>query len=161
MEWSIFLNLKSQINIAAINQGTAQAIYELGLKVDFIGNGSDLQKIAQGFDAVANGKIVFPQAKKSMQSIQNNLTKNKNVESLIVYHNQPKSTIDKRSEAVLIFTSPMSVEAYFTKYTLENFQQIISIGKTTSKKLQEFSLKNIKTAYEPSNWCLIDEVMNV
>ena len=153
--------LKSQINIAAINQGTAQAIYELGLKVDFIGNGSDLQKIAHDFDAVANGKIVFPQAKKSMQSIQNNLTKNKNVESLIVYHNQPKSTIDKRSEAVLIFTSPMSVEAYFTKYTLENFQQIISIGKTTSKKLQEFSLKNIKTAYEPSNWCLIDEVMNV
>jgi uroporphyrinogen-III synthase len=64
-------------------------------------------------------KIVFPQAKKSMQSIQNNLTKNKNVESLIVYHNQPKSTIDKRSEAVLIFTSPMSVEAYFTKYTLD------------------------------------------
>ena len=150
--------LKSNIKIAAINQGTAQAIYELGLSVDFIGKGNDLKKIANDFDAIAEGKIVFPQAKKSMQSIQLNLVSNKNIESLIVYHNQPKQDILHRKEKLLVFTSPMSVEAYFTKYKLEDFQQIISIGKTTTKKLNEFSVVNTKTAFEPTNWSIIDEV---
>lgn len=155
---SEILNLKSEIKFGAINQGTAQAIYELGLKVDFIGKGNNLQKIAVDFDTMANGRIVFPQAKTSMQSIQKNLLKNKNIESLVVYHNQPKQDIQKREEEILIFTSPMSVEAYFTKYKIENFQQILSIGRTTSKKLQEFSVKNIKTAFEPSNWSIVDEL---
>jgi uroporphyrinogen-III synthase len=43
-------NLKSETKIAAINQGTAQALFELGFKVDFIGSGNDLQKIATDFD---------------------------------------------------------------------------------------------------------------
>jgi len=151
-------NLKSQIKIAAINQGTAQSLYELGLKVDFIGKGNDLNKIATEFDAVANGKIVFPQAERSMQSIQKNLLKNENLESLIIYKNQPKQNLQLRKEQILIFTSPMSVEAYFKNNTQENNQQIVSIGKTTTKKLAEFSVKNLKTAIEPSNWSIIDEV---
>ncbi len=154
-------NLKSNLKIAAINQGTAQAIYELGLSVDFIGKGNDLKKIADDFDAVAEGNIVFPQAQKSMQSIQRNLVNNKNIESLIVYHNQPKQDIKKRIENLLIFTSPMSVEAYFSKYKLDDFQQIISIGKTTSKKLIEFSIENTKTAFEPTNWSIIDEIYQI
>ena len=48
------------IHFAAINQGTAQALYELGLKVDFVGSGSNLQRIANDFDAVGFGKIIFP-----------------------------------------------------------------------------------------------------
>jgi hydroxymethylbilane synthase len=155
---SAISNLKSETKIAAINQGTAQALYELGFKVDFIGSGNDLQKIATDFDEIASGKIIFPQAKKSMQSIQKNMKKNVDVGALIVYENKPKSEIEKRKEHILIFTSPLSVEAYFSKYQHENFQQIILIGATTTKKLQELSVNNIKTAYEPSNWCLIDEI---
>ena len=147
------------IKLAAINQGTALAIYELGLPVDFIGQGNDLQKKAKDFDEIAFGKIVFPQAKKSMQSIQKNLTKNKDIESLIVYENLPMQNIEKQDAAILIFTSPMSVEAYFSKFKLEQYQQVISIGKTTSKKLQDFEVKNIKTAFEPSYWSVLDEII--
>lgn len=154
------LKLRPEVKIAAINQGTAQALFELGLKVDFIGQGSDLQKIAKDFDTVASGNIVFPQAKKSMQSIQKNLERNTQVESLVIYENKPKQEIEKRTESILVFTSPMSVEAYFSKYAITNFQQIVSIGKTTTKKLQEFTQIDIKTAYEPSNWCLLDKVFD-
>lgn len=148
----------STFKIAAINQGTAQSIYELGYKVDFIGKGNNLQEIANTFDKIAFGKIVFPQAKKSMQSIQKALVKNTDIETLVVYENQPKQDILKREESLLVFTSPMSVEAYFSKYKKEEFQQIISIGNTTSKKLQEVSINNVKTAFEPSNWCIMDEI---
>jgi uroporphyrinogen-III synthase len=53
----------------------------------------------------------------------------------------------------------MSVEAYFSKFKLEQYQQVISIGKTTSKKLQDFEVKNIKTAFEPSYWSVLDEII--
>ncbi len=148
----------SKFKIAAINQGTAQAIYELGLQVDFSGQGSDLQKIASDFDAIASGKIVFPQAKKSMQSIQKNLVKNMRVETLVVYENQPKQDMEERKESLLIFTSPMSAEAYFSKFPVHDKQQVISIGETTTKKLHEFSIKGVKTAFDPSNWCILDEI---
>jgi hydroxymethylbilane synthase len=148
----------TKIKIAAINQGTAQAIYEIGYNVDFIGNGSDLQKIAQDFDKVASGKILFPQAKNSMQSIQKELKRNENVETVIVYENQPKENIQQRDEEILIFTSPMSAEAYFSKFISNENQQIISIGKTTAKKLQNYNVNDVKTAFEPSNWSVLDEI---
>ena len=148
----------SPIKFAAINQGTAQAIYELGLRVDFIGQGSDLQKIAQDFDANASGKIVFAQAKKSMQSIQNNLLKNTDLVTLVIYNNTSKKNIQKRDEQLLVFTSPMSVEAYFSEHELNNDQTVISIGKTTTKKLKTLDIENAKTAFEPSNWCILDEI---
>jgi hydroxymethylbilane synthase len=151
-------NLRTDVKIAAINHGTAQAIYELGFKVDFTGKGSDLKIIANNFDDIGSGKIVFLQAKKSMKSIEGNLLKNTNVVSLIVYDNIPKSEISLKREDLLIFTSPLSVEAYFSKYKVENYQKIISIGKTTTKKMKEFLLENIKTAFEPANWCIVDEV---
>jgi uroporphyrinogen-III synthase len=150
-------NLKSQIKIAAINTGTAQAINKLGLKVDFIGNSGDLIKIATDFDAIATGKIIFPQAKKSMQTIQKKLT-NKDIETLVVYQNTIKLSIKNREEEILIFTSPMNVEAYFNLYKPTINQQIISIGQTTTKKLQSYNIQNIHTAYEPTQWSLLDEV---
>ena len=131
----------------------------MGLPVDFIGQGSDLQKIATDFDEVATGKIVFPQAKKSMQSIQKNLINNTDIESLVVYENQPLQNIEKQEAEILIFTSPMSVEAYFSKFKLDENQRVISIGKTTSKKLQDFSVNNVKTAFEPSYWSVLDEIV--
>ena len=146
------------LKIAAINQGTAQSVYELGLQVDFIGQGSDLYKIAEDFDAVASGKIIFPQAKKSMQSIQKNLIKNTVIESLIVYENSPKISISKRNEELLIFTSPMSAEAYFSQHTQQPNQTIISIGNTTTKKLKALGISEVRTAFEPSNWSILDNV---
>ena len=147
--------------LAAINSGTAQAIFERGLNVDFIGEGSDLKKIAYDFDEIASGKIIFPQAKTSMQTIQQNLIRNANLETLVIYDNQPKRNINKREEDILIFTSPMSVEAYLSNHKTDDFQVVISIGKTTTNKLNQLKINNIKTAYNPSMWCIVDEVFAI
>ena len=152
---------KSTIKLAAINQGTANAIHELGFNTEFIGKGNDLYKITEQFDAIAKGKIVFPQASKSLQSIQNNLKLNKNNESLVVYENYPKQNIIERKESILVFTSPMSAEAYFSKYQIHDFQSVISIGNTTTKKIKTFNFKNVKTAFEPSYSALLDEIFSV
>jgi hydroxymethylbilane synthase len=152
---------KSMIKLAAINQGTAHAIHELGFNTEFIGKGNDLLRIAEQFDAIADGKIVFPQASKSLQSIQNNLTNNKNTESLVVYENYPKIDFAERKESILVFTSPMSAAAYFSKYQIQDFQSVISIGNTTTKKIKTFNYNNVKTAFEPSFYALLDEIFSV
>ena len=93
-----------------------------------------------------------------MQSIQKNLIKNIVIESLIVYENSPKISISKRNEELLIFTSPMSAEAYFSQHTQQPNQTIISIGNTTTKKLKALGISEVRTAFEPSNWSILDNV---
>ncbi len=144
--------------LAAINQGTAQAIFELGYSVDFIGSGSDLSQIAKDFDEIASGKIIFPQAKKSMQSVQKNLSKNTAVETLVIYQNEPEKITEERKEDILVFTSPMSAEAYFSFFEKKANQAVVSIGKTTSKKLAELNVTGVITAFEPTPWALVDEI---
>jgi uroporphyrinogen-III synthase len=147
--------------LAAINNGTAEAIARLGYAVDFIGAGSDLRMIAKTFDARASGIIVFPQAQRSMQSIQKNMLKNQDTRTLVVYENYPKQDIAERTEQILVFTSPMSVQAYFAKHYLKAGQFVVSIGRTTTAKLRDFHIRAVKTAYEPSQWCLADEVFSL
>lgn len=157
----VLSSFNSTIKIAAINQGTALALRELGFDPDFIGSGGNLDKIAADFDQLADGKIVFPQAKKSMQSIQKKLAVNRDVHSLIVYENTAKTNVSKRNEKILIFTSPLSIEAYFTQNQIDDCQEIISIGNTTSRKLADYGISNVRTAFEPSPWSLLDEVFSL
>ncbi|HNE50150.1 MAG: hydroxymethylbilane synthase [Chitinophagales bacterium] len=144
--------------LAAVNQGTAQALLELGGQVDFVGSGGDIFQIAKAFDEVAYGKIIFPQAKKSLQSIQKGLTQNKDVHTLVVYDNQPKKEVALRKEAILVFTSPINAEAYFASHEVLPMQKIISIGNSTTKKLKELAIEGIHTAFEPTHWAILDEL---
>ena len=144
--------------LAAVNQGTAQALLELGGQVDFIGGGGDILQIAKAFDEVASGKVVFPQPKKSLQSIQKGMTKNKDLHTLVVYDNQPKKNVELCKEDILIFTSPINAEAYFSDHEVLPNQRVISIGNNTNKKLKELAIENIHTAFEPTHWAILDEL---
>ena len=146
------------IKIAAVNSGTAQILHELGAHVDFIGSGGDIQNIAHEFDKVAFGKIYFPQAKKSLQSIQKALKINKDIHTLVVYDNQAKQQVQKRTDSVLVFTSPLSAEAYFANNELEKNQKVISIGPSTTRKLTALGIVDVKTAFEPTHWAMLDEI---
>ena len=152
-------NISPTIKIAAVNKGTARAILELGYPVDFIGQGGDIANVSQKFDETANGKIIFIQAKNSLRSIQKSISKNKDIHTLIVYENTPKASIKKRTEQILVFTSPMNVEAYLTNYPLEKNQSIISIGTSTSDRLKSLGYADVKTAFEPTYMSIMDEII--
>lgn len=150
--------LLNSVKLAAVNQGTAQAIQENGLNVSFIGAGSDLKIISENFDKMASGKIIFVQAKNSLRSIQKGIQKNKDFETIIAYKNEAKMEIEKRHESSLIFTSPLNVEAYVKHHKLDSNQQIISIGNSTTNKLIELGIYQYKTAFEPTWWAILDEL---
>ncbi len=148
----------NKIKIAAVNQGTAQALLERGVKVDFVGNGNDLKAISIAFDTIASEKILFVQAQQSLRSIQKNMQKNTDFDTVIAYKNKPKSPIEKRNEEVLIFTSPLNATAYFEIHSLDINQRVIAIGSSTANKLNELGIQSFKTAYEPTWWSMLDEL---
>ncbi|MCB0502382.1 MAG: uroporphyrinogen-III synthase, partial [Bacteroidetes bacterium] len=112
--------------------------------------------IAAQFDQTSGENVMVVRAKVSNRSIQKNVQMKK-VSDLIVYDNFIRQDVDERNESVLVFTSPMNTEAYFSKFTLKAHQSIVSIGPTTSKKIQSYGY-SAKEAYQPTMWALLDEV---
>ncbi len=151
--------LPDSLKIAAINIGTASYLattYKYA--VDFVGGGASITDIANQFGAIHPGKVLFPQAKKSRRSIQKQLGNQIEATDLIVYDNQPLDHFERREEEMLIFTSPMNAQTYFSKYSLTAHQKVVSIGQSTSKALQLLQIDH-KTAYEPTLWAILDEVL--
>ncbi|RYY29207.1 MAG: hydroxymethylbilane synthase, partial [Sphingobacteriaceae bacterium] len=60
---------------------------------------------------------------------------------LPVYETVLEENAEASAAEVLIFTSPSNVEAYFEDNLLDVDQQVIAIGKSTGKKLDEIGVK--------------------
>ncbi len=151
--------LPKSIKIAAINKGSAQAIKALGYTLDFIGEGGSLEQIANDFDNTEGKKALFVRAKVSNRSIQSKLSY-KIIEDLVVYDNFANAEIEKRVEDILVFTSPMNVEGYFSKHKLQAHQKLVAIGPSSEKAINNFGY-NCKTAFEPTMWSILDEVFTL
>lgn len=152
--------LVSHKKIGTIGESTAAYLNaQFKIKADFIGNGEPLQT-AEAFAQIAiNQTVVFPRAKQSKQSIQQQLDNTIITKDLIVYENQPLSNFDTIDADILVFTSPMNVETYFNKMTLKSNQKMVSIGNTTAKSLELLGFDDFFIATTPSEKGLIEAVL--
>lgn len=143
--------------IAVIGQASADFLKaNYNIEAQFVGTGHP-EKTAAQFSLVAKGqKVVFVQAKNSKQSVQNILGKQVIPIDLLVYDNCAKTDFEVPKANVLVFTSPLNVEAYFSKYTYQQEQTIISIGQTTARALKEHGVDEIIIAKEPNEKALAD-----
>lgn len=154
--------VSDKFKIAAINEGTARSLKDKGMLPAFIGTGNDMDEVAHQFAKLNPSQIYFPCAKNGRRTIQQNLIKLglKEVNDLFIYDNQPKSKVEAVQEDLLIFTSPLNVQAYFKGNKLNDIQKVISIGKTTSKALEEKNIPHI-TSYSPTEWSIADAVFSL
>ena len=151
----LLINLK----IAAMGSGTAKALVDFGIVPDFIGNGHP-PTIARAFLEEAEGQtVVFPQAKNSRRSIQIALGKQIKSVDLVVYENTPKTKFNLPEADILVFTSPLNVQAYFAQKTITPRQRILAIGNTTGAALWQQKLHDYAIAREPSEQALIEGVL--
>lgn len=126
--------------LAAMGQGTAKWLLDHHHPVDFVGMGKPADT-AKAFLQVAKGqRVLFPRARFSKRSIQQLLGDQIEGIDLIVYHNAPKKELSIPLVDILVFTSPMNVQAYFQHYPKSEKQQIISIGATTTAALSTVGL---------------------
>lgn len=76
-----------------------------------------------------------------------------------IYDNRPLANPPHSKADVLVFTSPLNAEAYFSKHPLEPGQQVVAIGDTTGAALRQLGIAGISVAAQPSERGLADAVL--
>ncbi len=136
--------LSKKTKFAVIGRGSEETLKMHGYVPDFTGEklGIDMHGIAKEFAMIADGTtVLIPRAKESLETIQKSLTANTKVVNLPVYETHIESGVAKSNAEVLIFTSPSNVEAYFADNLVDPGQQIICIGHSSGKKIEELGLR--------------------
>lgn len=140
---------------AALGPGTAKAMRHWGIEADFVGSGV-AATLAADFVACARGcRVLFPQARHSRRSLEKIIDSQLMAYPLVVYDNQPLATFEIPFCDYLIFTSPMNAQAYYSRYTQQQGQQVIAIGQPTAEKLRSLGVDNPAIAEQPSEASLV------
>jgi len=124
----------------AIGEPTAKSITKLNGNLVFTSNSSYGDDFAQEiYQKLMGKKVLFLRAKKVLSNLENILKDNEiNLKSEIVYEttckeNKPLHVENKNS--VFIFTSPSTVECFFSNYEWCDTYQAVCIGNVTAKAL--------------------------
>ena len=145
--------------IAAFGMATEMSLKKLGLKSDFIGEGTP-DDIAVNFASVLNTqKVLFPISNRSLKTIQAKIPLENQVE-LITYLTENIENEIKDFE-LLVFTSPSNVHSYASYNNVNPNQRVIAIGPSTKSSLMGYGFKEVYSSWESSELALSDQVMSV
>lgn len=133
-----------KLKIGAIGKSTAAAIRSYGKRADFIGYSTDTRLTGKQFASlVKSAPVVFPQAKDSMRTIQQQFVNKSQTRDLAVYETIQKPVEDTPDADIMLFTSPSNVEAFFEKKKLKPEQKVIAMGDATAHTLKQFGVKSV------------------
>ncbi|MDB5123087.1 MAG: hydroxymethylbilane synthase [Mucilaginibacter sp.] len=151
--------LPKKVKFGVMGSGSEDTMRRKGFFVDYTGAGIDTSDVAAEFAKMANGTtVLFPAAQNSMRSIQQALSDDTKIIDLPVYETVHEDNVEASAAEILIFTSPSNVDAYFSSNLLDPGQQVIAIGKSTGKKLEEVGLNNYVLPYSPDETGLAEAV---
>ncbi len=124
---------------ACVGRATSEALRQFGKRADFVGSSTDTKMIGKQFASMAgNSKVLFPQAKESMRSIQQQFVKQENVIDLVVYETIKKNDGKMPDADIIVFTSPSNVDAWFENYTFPNNMKAVAMGDATAATLKRY-----------------------
>lgn len=105
--------------------------------------------------------VLFPLAKVSEKSLHSQIPSHHEVIDVTVYSNQPLLDSPSIVADILVFTSPMNVQAYIQQATHWGTQTIIAIGQTTAKALRQAGCTDFLIAESPDELSLAQTVLSV
>lgn len=155
--------LSKHVKFAVVGRGSADLLRSMGHVPEFTGEseGISIEKVGEEFARLVHGQtVLFPKAKGSLDTVQQCLTPDTKIIELPVYETVIVDKVSASSAEVLIFTSPTNVTAYFKDNLVEPHQRIISIGKSTGKKLEEVGL-DYALPYSPDELGLAEAVFGM
>jgi uroporphyrinogen-III synthase len=159
--WEALSDLVAAPKVAVLGQASAEYLSaDFGCAADFIGTGAP-ESTAAAFLALAKGqRVCFVQAKQSRQSVAKLLGQQIQAQSLAVYNNQPKASLELPVCDILVFTSPLNAQAYYQHYQPLPHQKVVAIGQTTAKALRQLGITPHKISAVPherelANCCLL------
>lgn len=132
----------NNVKFGCISKQTAAELRVFNKRADFIGQSTDTKFIGKQFSAIAgNSKVLFPIAKESMQSVQNQMVKKENAINLPVYETIKHPVAIDADTTIVVFTSPSNVEAFFEKNNWSNSFKAVAMGDATGKALEKKSIR--------------------
>lgn len=138
-----FFNQKPKIGAAkfgCISKETSIELRQFGHRASFIGQSTDTKLIGKQFAAIAgSAKVLFPIAKESMQSVQQQLAKN--AINLVVYETLKHPIEVDKATNILVFTSPSNVEAFFSINKWQAHYKAVAMGEATESALYRKGVK--------------------
>lgn len=132
-------SLGSNTRFGVIGRGSEEKLRQYGRVPSFSGeeHGIDMEAVAQAFARIADGQtVLIPRAQDTLGTMRSFLTPATKVLDIPVYATEAVAEVAPSTAAILIFTSPSNVRAYFAKNTLTSDQQIICIGHASGKEVQ-------------------------
>lgn len=125
--------------LAVIGKGTNEELRACGKRADFIGYSNDTKLTGKQFSALAGGqKILFPQAKGSIKTVQDQFFGQTTVIDFHVYQTILHRDYQVPNANVLVFTSPSNVNAYLSSGNKIGVKQnVVAMGHATGKALEK------------------------
>lgn len=160
-----FFNLNPELSkktkFGVVGRGSESALRAHGKVADFVGEGVDMKEVGDEFASILTDEtVLFARAQDSLKSIQNRVPSTVTVVDLPIYETVLEEEVDPSFAEVLIFTSPSNVEAYFAENLLDPGQQVVAIGTSTGKKLEEMGTPYI-LPFSPDEMGLAETVFGI
>jgi len=130
--------------IGVIGKATSTTLRQYGKRADFIGYSTDTRLTGKQFASlVKSGTVLFPQAKDSMRTVQQQFVNKYQVKDLPVYETIQKPVADTPDADIMLFTSPSNVEAFFEKKKINSSQKVIAMGDATAHTLKQAGVASV------------------
>lgn len=141
--------------------GTEAALKKHGHKAAFIGQGGDMELVGKHFAKLCDGEnVLFPQPKKSNQTIQKQLSANTIIHDLHVYDTERIKEAEVPETEVAVLTSPTNAEVYL-KLVEKRARHIIAIGTSTAGRLEELGMEGFIISNSPEEAGLAEAVFSI
>jgi hydroxymethylbilane synthase len=126
---------------ACVGKSTAEMLRRFNRRADFIGSSTDTKMIGKQFASkVGKDKVLFPQAKGSLRSVQQQFVKADQVHDLVVYETVKRNSGSSPVADILVFTSPSNVDAWFETFRIDKSQAVIAMGDATANALRQHNV---------------------
>ncbi|OAV46155.1 uroporphyrinogen-III synthase [Lewinella sp. 4G2] len=135
--------------VAALGKGTATALTEHGITVNFTGTGSPAAVTNQFIHHFESGRVFFPRARQSRLSVQTALPPEFQVMDAVCYDNVPVAEVPQVIADIYVFTSPLNARTYLQTHTLPEKATVVAIGPSTGGELAALRI-NHHIAASPS-----------
>lgn len=130
-------------------------------RVDLLGSGEPKKFGSICLKEFAGSTVLFLQAENSLSSIQSTIKDKINCISIPVYKNTLTDSFDDPDPDIIVFTSPMNVDAYL-KHVPSIHEQtvIIAIGNTTADHIHTCLNRQPIIAKAPNEFEILNAIQN-
>lgn len=141
--------------IGVTGAGTEKTLKEYDVEADFVGEGSDMDKVGQAFaERVGKETVLFPVSARSSGSIQNHIPEDQRIVTTI-YNTILRKGLFLPETDVVVLSSPSNAEAYLNDRDIPENATVIAYGKTTEQYLNKRGIKDVKVPEQPNTKSII------